>query len=153
YPEPHIRFHIPDASRLTKHKVRPPFYSTKWTLPDGNCMFHAFAKAIGNINHRAARQAAVTHIANNRQSFAPYVDGNIENYIATMAALGEYGDHITLRALSTAFQVGIKVLEQRDNGEYRWVEAAGDRFRQFVVLFYSGEHYENLIASEDVSKA
>lgn len=144
------RFDVPHVRNLTKHKARPTFYSTKWTPTDGNCMFHAFAKALGGMKHRAARKAAIDHIAYNHQQYAHYYDGDLDDYLSEMAKPGTWGDQLALQALSTAFHVAIKVLERRDNGDYHWIVAGNNNNRRFVVLFYNGTHYENLIAAEDV---
>ena len=47
--------------------------------------------------HRELRQAAVEHLQQNPDMYAPYMEGSFEEYCKSMARDGMWGEHITLQ--------------------------------------------------------
>lgn len=153
-----LRFRVPGPNRLIKLPVRPVHYSTKWIAGDGNCLFRAFARAYGDIDHRTARNRAVAHMRSNFARYEPFYSdddheiayGDFGNYLNAMANDGEYGDQLVLQALSEYYHVAIRVLRRGDLDDYVWSETGTGNGERMIKLYYFDRHYENLIAHDEV---
>lgn len=153
-----LRFRVPAPNRLTKLPVRPLHYATRWTRKDGNCLFRAFARAFGDIDHHTARSRAVNHMRSNFARYEPFYSddnhevsyGDFSNYLNVMALDGEYGDQLVLQALSEYYSVTIRVLRRGDMDDYVWSETGTGIGERMIRLYYFDRHYENLIANDEV---
>jgi hypothetical protein len=101
----------------------PDAFKTMWTEPDGNCMFHAFAKAVPGamVDHVMARSAAVHHMRDNWVDFVHFIDDDsVVEYLDKMYQQGTWGDNLTLQALCAVYGVHCFVLKQLVDG-WTWV--------------------------------
>lgn len=146
----------PATTNMNRHVYDGVWWSTRWIKGDGNCMFEAFARAHGDMEASYARKKAVAWMLQNWEDLEPFHsagDGqehkSKDEYVRAMATNGFWGDDLALNALCGAFRVVVKVLKQVQPGEYYWMDA-GQGDGQCLRLFLSGNHYENLFASDEV---
>ena len=149
-------FKVPQVKDLVRLQVRPALYRTRWVDGDGNCMFAAFANAIGDttITHKTVRRAAVRWARNHRDFIGPFVpedEGPLPTYLQNMSRLGTWGDHPTLEAMARAYNVAVAVLKRTESGSLEWFKAGKwDEGTQYIGLYLEGEHYENLVGIDKV---
>lgn len=131
------------------------FYSSKWINPNGDCQFEAFGKAVGPLAAFEARFYACYWLEVHWESVFNFVaagDGQVhhtmESYLGAMRKAGEWGDNITLHALSMAFEVQVWVLKKQD-GRYTWLKVGNQGARR-VYLYLHSNHYENLFHAREV---
>jgi len=79
---------------------------------DGNCQFRALSVALdGNEEgHAALRAQAVQQMKKAPEDYAPFVHEPYSAYLDRLARDGEWGDNLTLQALSDALVCRIKII-------------------------------------------
>lgn len=81
---------------------------------DGNCQYRAISAQLygEETHHGALRSRAVEQLRCKRDRYAPYVhhEGGYDDYLTRMARDGEWGDNVSLQALSDALGCEIRVL-------------------------------------------
>lgn len=149
-------------SQLTAYPSVPPTFFTRWVRGDGNCMFAAFAKALGHLgpqDHLWARKLAVDYMRDNPSKFVPFVPevdtagaNSFSEYLVRMGTVGEWGDHLSLTALAMATRSYVLVLKKRDTWGHMWT-IVGDKGRSHHVfgLYLANGHYENLVVQGQTS--
>lgn len=145
------RFTLPPRNTMVRLNTVPPLLHTQWIPGDGNCMFSAFANAIGTpgISHKTVRRAAIGWARQNKdfvEAFLTEEQGGIFQYLRSMAEQGTWGDHIMLRVLCSAYDVKVVVIKRMEDGRLEWnyvgEREEGDRY---MPLWLAGEHYENMV--------
>lgn len=138
----------PPLRELTRHAVRLSMYSSKWTTPNGNCMFEAFGRAVNDaiLPPSVTRTAAVQWIDANRDAALDRLSTaqTLDKYLTEMAQDGTWGEDLAMFALCEAYKVGVDILK-KDGTRYIWNQV-GDRTnnRRIITLYLEAEHYENL---------
>ncbi|ORY30166.1 OTU-like cysteine protease-domain-containing protein [Naematelia encephala] len=128
----------------------PPTYHTNWIKGDGNCLFAAFAKALGRGTHSEMRSTAVHWIGDNQVDFIDFVPGGhdqaLKKYLEKMSQQGVWGDYLTLGALCEAYKVHVHVLKRGHKGDFTWMEVGDkDKCKTEFWLYLNNHHYENLL--------
>ncbi|WWC65499.1 uncharacterized protein I303_108117 [Kwoniella dejecticola CBS 10117] len=158
-------FKPPPYTQLERLNSKPVTYRTRWTDPDGNCMFKALAKAMGKDMeaHKELRLKAVDYIREHRQDFERFIEvgrddppgedlaARTDRYLDKMAQNGTWGDHLTIQALCSAYKIGIAVLGKMADGNFTWMRtgSAADG-KGYIALSLVDEHYENLFSMQEV---
>lgn len=118
---------------------------------DGNCMFRAISKGLGDEDTRAPSRAALRRMAVTR------IDNQVEwntlrriqtgvrskaAYLREMAKAGTWGTAVELEALAAELGVTICVLFEMTNT----LTTMGDStsMRRTITLYYTGDHYDLL---------
>jgi len=149
------RFQVPSRDLLIRLPTRPVYLRTRWVNGDGNCMFAAFANAMGDIGttHKTVRREAIKWARRNINVIEPFVDDDngVNGYLRNMARLVEWGDHIMLDALCQAYSVAVAVLKKAEDGSLVWLKVGRmEPDTRFLGLYLESEHYENLVTLDDV---
>jgi OTU domain-containing protein 6 len=135
---------------LREHEIRA----------DGHCLYAAVADQLqvrgvpmqdgkSNIQgdgFRVVRNVAANYIAENPDTFVPYLEEDLDSYIAKVRDTGEWGGQIELLALANAYKSKISVLQ--GDGSVVDVGEGEDDARLWVAYyrhgFGLGEHYNSL---------
>jgi OTU domain-containing protein 6 len=95
---------------------------------------------------RVVRNVAANYIAENPDTFVPYLEEDLESYVAKVRDTGEWGGQIELLALANAYKSKISVLQ--GDGSVVDVGEGEDDARLWVAYyrhgFGLGEHYNSL---------
>ena len=104
-------------------------------LADGNCLFRALQRGLGQItvfqrNHEFVRHACVHQIATNAVLNSRFFDErDRQTYLSSMDTLGTYGDELCIAAFCAQFQCAVSVFSP----EYE-VQRFGDHFDQRLLI-------------------
>ena len=104
-------------------------------LADGNCLFRALQRGLGQItvfqrNHEFVRHACVHQIATNAVLNSRFFDErDRQTYLSSMDTLGTYGDELCVAAFCAQFQCAVSVFSP----EYE-VQRFGDHFDQRLLI-------------------
>ena len=84
-------------------------------LPDGNCLFRAFSKALFAVQsgHITLRKLLVTFVESNKGIFKGLCNGTLESHCARMRKASTFGTQAELQAAASLFQVYIYVFYKR----------------------------------------
>jgi hypothetical protein len=141
-------------------------FHTNWTPPDGNCMFHAIARAMGMgpSGHVQLRKDSIKWIRDHKDKYMPFVLQDVHvhghnqafnNYLSVMAQQGEWGDHPVLQALCDCKSLRMSILQKWTNGTFTWThlgKPSNNVDRQKVFwLYLTDHHYENLLSIRQLS--
>ena len=115
---------------------------------DGDCQFHAMSDqlrraALGDWNARQLRMKAVKWLGENREKFTECLDrGRYPDFDAYLRQMNqhEWGDELTLRALSTIFNV--KVIVVSSDSAYRPTIEPHDVSATEPVPLHLGHYHE-----------
>ena len=82
---------------------------------DGNCQFAAISdqlRTVLGVEHSAQslQKDIVKYLRRVRSQVAPFVEGNINDYLQEMAHQTTFGDHLTLQTISDNYSVDIQVV-------------------------------------------
>lgn len=136
---------------------------------DNNCQFHAIATqlalhaaelrikgfaGLASLTHEDLRKRAVRLIAFNKGQFRDHVAGNdIDAYIDRMSKIGEWGDQLTLLALSQALNVNIHLLHA-DGNIIRFPQPANANALTTLHIGFNGfNHYWSLKVKQVLNAA
>jgi OTU domain-containing protein 3 len=121
---------------------------------DGNCLFRAFSDQLCGTEdeHWSFRCQAADSLRANPDDFAPFVDldefDSFDDYVASMACLGEWGDHLVVLALSRALRVNV-CIHQLDQPRWEISNYGPDR-RAVHLSYHDGSHYNSVrLLSDD----
>ena len=94
-------------------------------LPDGNCLFRAFSKALFAVQsgHITLRKLLVTFVESNKGIFKGLCNGTLESHCARMRKASTFGTQAELQAAASLFQVYIYVFYKRSEErgwEWMW---------------------------------
>ncbi|PHJ20074.1 otu family cysteine protease [Cystoisospora suis] len=122
-------FRISSSSSFLKN-LSSSGLKLKYILPDGNCLFRAFADQYSGEQdrHLEYRLAAVKHMEENSElyrCFIPEDEETFDVYIHRMKRLGTWGGQVELQALSEVYQVNLLI--HIYNGEENSHGGDGDR--------------------------
>lgn len=146
-------------------------------VSDGACQFRALAhQLLGNEHHHAVvRQVAVAHMRRHAEFFSLYFEGRgFENYTSKMAKPTTWGDELTLRAVTEAFDCVAHVITSESANWYlvyraeagAWVGADADvetvlshaglrpppRGKDVILSYISPIHYNAVAALETAAQ-
>lgn len=153
-----------DIPNCAIKKVPPKFVTptkgvtychTRWVKGDGNCQFSAFARAVGNgVTHTSARNSAIQWIMSHPSDFAPFIERErgqsqsqaLANYLQKMSQSGQWGDNLTLEAMTRSHKAYVLVLKRSDTGHMAW-SRHGHRDSAVTLfwLYLANSHYEHLL--------
>ena len=81
-------------------------------IGDGNCLFRAIGFVLygTEMAHEKVRELLVQFVSENRGSFRPYIDGDIETYLAKMKYTRVWGTAVELLAVTALLQIPVFTL-------------------------------------------
>ena len=87
----------------------------------GNCLFRAIAFVLygTEMAHEKIRELLVQFVSENRGSFRPYIDGDLESYLAKMKCTRVWGTAVELLAVASLLQIPVLTLIPHVN-TYKW---------------------------------
>jgi OTU domain-containing protein 6 len=127
---------------------------------DGHCLYAAVADQlqirgvplqdertkVQGDGFRVVRNVAANYIADNPDTFLPYLEEDVDSYVVKIRNTGEWGGQIELLALANAYKSKISVLQ--GDGSVVDVGEGEDDERLWVAYyrhgFGLGEHYNSL---------
>ncbi|CAE7253458.1 unnamed protein product [Symbiodinium sp. CCMP2592] len=156
------------AATGTKKPKSVPFPSTAQVIPNkggGDCLFHALAQAVGEvegrkIGHRQVRAALADWVAANAETLKPHWDGlgpdskdlqasGFTAYCDAIRMQGSWGGYLEIFATSVAH--GLNVLVLCRDAVHKFPANAQDR-GHYIVLKYDAAHYEYVrVESKDIA--
>ncbi|CAE7204304.1 pol [Symbiodinium sp. CCMP2592] len=156
------------AATGTKKPKSVPFPSTAQVIPNkggGDCLFHAVAQAVGEvegrkIGHRQVRAALADWVAANAETLKPHWDGlgpdskdlqasGFTAYCDAIRMQGSWGGYLEIFATSVAH--GLNVLVLCRDAVHKFPANAQDR-GHYIVLKYDAAHYEYVrMESKDIA--
>ncbi|WWC67416.1 uncharacterized protein I206_101324 [Kwoniella pini CBS 10737] len=156
-------FKPPAYTTLERLNSKPVTYRTRWTDPDGNCLFKALAKAMGSpqVTHQDLRLKAVNYMRDHQEDYERFVEigkddppgedlaARFNRYLDNMAKDGTWGDHLTIKALCSVLNIAIAVLGKMSDGTFSWMRTGSDP-KGYIALSLVSEHYENLFSMQEV---
>ena len=76
-------------------------------MGDGNCLFRAIAFVLygSEMAREKIRELLVQFVSENRGSFRPYIDGELESYLAKMKYTRVWGTAVELLAVASLLQI------------------------------------------------
>ena len=76
-------------------------------MGDGNCLFRAIAFVLygSEMAREKIRELLVQFVSENRGSFRPYIDGDLESYLAKMKYTRVWGTAVELLAVASLLQI------------------------------------------------
>mmetsp|Transcript_6481 Transcript_6481/g.15977 ORF Transcript_6481/g.15977 Transcript_6481/m.15977 type:complete len:459 (+) Transcript_6481:139-1515(+) len=79
---------------------------------DGNCQFRSLSRELYGTQqyHQVVRKLVCDFMAAHSDDFAPFVDGEFDDYLRDMRRDRNWGDELSLRAAADCFSVGITVV-------------------------------------------
>lgn len=111
---------------------------------DGNCQFRAMSNALHgtDIYHSDVRNCVVNELGTNWVKYKPFVS-DPDTYIAKMSRSGTFGDNVTLKAFSNAYNHGVAVIDK--SGSILLIRH-GDDPRDYITLVYDPfkQHYNSV---------
>lgn len=113
---------------------------------DGNCQFRSLAKQLFGDpeKHPVVREKATKYMNRHRRRFEPYLGPDFDRYLADMSKIGTWGDELTLRASSEAFNCMITVITcDRTNWYVRYIPEGALQGEVFLA-FHNPCHYNAL---------
>ncbi|KAG2378493.1 hypothetical protein C9374_008132 [Naegleria lovaniensis] len=113
---------------------------------DGNCQFRSVSDQLyGDQNqYQKIRIGCVEYMMNNPDMFAPFVcDESFEDYCKNMKKDTEWGDNLTLQAISVAFNVNIRV-HQLAKPSFDIVNYNDPNSKLIQLSYHLGEHYNSV---------
>ncbi|ORY68734.1 uncharacterized protein BCR38DRAFT_424177 [Pseudomassariella vexata] len=154
---------IEKTSLLSQFKANG--LTEKEIQPDGHCLFSAVADQLVQLSipissshgedetklppYKAVRRKATEYMKAHPDDFAPFLEEDFEGYVAKMRDTAEWGGQLELAALSKAYGVDIKVVQ---DGRTETIESGGQgekEGRRIWLAYYRhgyglGEHYNSL---------
>ena len=141
----------------------------------GACLFRCFAIMcpswcpMGSDDHDVLRQAAVNHIRDNRNLYAPHMtldiaagqegrpvetDADFEQYLDWMSKKGHYGGEVELKALATITQLQPVIFMSMGNGQFvnpEYPVRDDVQSANLIELVYHGRNHYDLAVRMHVS--
>lgn len=118
--------------------------------PDGHCLYSACAHSLPSdlpLDYKSVRRAAATFIATHPDDFAPFMEEPVQSYIHKIKDTAEWGGHLELQAIASAYHVAINVLHA--NGNIDKITPEQTPTEEIWLSYYRhsfglGEHYNAL---------
>lgn len=124
---------------------------------DGNCQFRALSVQLygDESQHAAIRQLVIKQMLQSRDRYEGYMLGSYEEYVTRMALDGEWGDNVTLQAVSDIFNCQIHVLTDQPGSELLELNpeaqpelgaaAARPKQQALCLAFLTEVHYDAVV--------
>ena len=126
---------------------------------DGNCQFRALAHGLfgDQEDHQRVRDTCVEHMRRRRGEYEVFFGDAFDEYASSMASARTWGDELTLRACSDAFQCVIHVVQSTAENWYLVYEPQteeGDgresrRRKRLFLTYVSPVHYNSFTREGD----
>lgn len=117
-------------------------YEIENVAGDGNCLFHAVARQLGDLTHQELRSLAVNYIIEHPRDFDEFMVENISSYIDSMSKEGTWADNLVIQALANALGININIF-RADDGTINRIVPTGTEVldTSAILLLYTGNHY------------
>lgn len=128
---------------------------TEKVIPgDGNCQFSAVSDQLyGTPKHsKQVRKMCIAQLAENPREYSPFVSGfhTYSEYLKRMSKQGEWGDNITLQAISDLFGLRIRLITSYAGGVVQ-VEPKEMRSSRILWLsFFAELHYNSVYPAGEI---
>ena len=134
-------------------------------LPDGNCLFRAFSKALFAVQsgHLTLRKLLVSFIESNERIFRGLCNGTLQSHCVRMRNASTFGTQAELQAAASLFQVCVYVFHKRSEErgwEWMWykphdkeklnrsvisIPEAPDNFHIEILYNEAGAHFDLIV--------
>lgn len=120
---------------------------------DGNCQFRALAHQLrgSEADHRIVRELVVDQLRVFGELYREYVPDDYNEYCAVMAKDGEWGDHVTLKAVADVYNTRIVVLTSYEGAVFTEIEPRHEERKRPVLLSFWAEVHYNALQPQDES--
>ena len=159
----------PPVTNCISAQVLPVLHTQRRTidvmLPDGNCLFRAFTKALFAVQsgHITLRKLLVTFIESNGRVFKGLCNGTLQSHCARMRKVSTFGTQAKLQAAAPLFQVFVYVFYKRSEErgwEWMWykpyskerfncsdidIPEAPDNFCTEILCNEAGSHFDLIV--------
>lgn len=123
---------------------------------DGNCLFRSVCHQVygDDRNHATVRARCMRYVRSNKKHFKQFVDGDFDQYCASRAKDGVWGDNLEIVALAELFDRPVEVwsreapLNPDGTLEPMRVVQADESSRPVVQIrltYHGGRHYNSLV--------
>lgn len=152
--------------RQLQEELQPLGLTFEDIRADGHCLFTSIAHQLALRNreqlkrgaHQEMRQIATSYMLENRQSYAPFVEGDFDAYCSRMANTADWGGQIEIQALAEALKTPIEVYSA-NQPKTTMGEVFGSQGLEPLRLSYHkeyyalGEHYNSVVPEGSVGAA
>ena len=134
-------------------------------LPDGNCLFRAFSKALFAVQsgHFTLRKLLVNFIESNERLFRGLCNDTLQSHCARMRKATTFGTQAELQAAASLFQVFVYVFykhSEERGWEWMWykpyskeklnysaisIPKAPDNFHIEILYNEAGSHFDLIV--------
>lgn len=117
-------------------------YEIENVAGDGNCLFHAVARQLGNLTHQELRALAVNYILEHLEDFDGFMAEDVGSYIDAMSREGTWADNLIIQALANVLGININIF-RADDGAINRIAPTGIEALDTspILLLYTGNHY------------
>jgi OTU domain-containing protein 6 len=160
-----------EASTMTDHRAKESEYMKKVFAthglvekdidPDGHCLFSAVADQLSQSGipsgrtdssepeYKTVRRAAAAFMAENGDDFAPFLEDDLETYVARIRDTAEWGGQLELTALARRYGAEIRVVQDGRMERIGEQDGAHKTPKVLWLAYYRhgyglGEHYNSL---------
>ncbi|XP_022108501.1 putative bifunctional UDP-N-acetylglucosamine transferase and deubiquitinase ALG13 isoform X2 [Acanthaster planci] len=120
----------------------------KITAKDGSCLFRAVAEQVFHTqaHHLKVREACVQYMENNKDRFAPFIEGPFEEHLLKLKNPKEWAGQVEISALSLMYKRDFLVYQNPGIGAFNVTQ---NGFTEKVVLCFShGNHYDSVYSKK-----
>ncbi|XP_033631678.1 putative bifunctional UDP-N-acetylglucosamine transferase and deubiquitinase ALG13 isoform X2 [Asterias rubens] len=118
----------------------------KVTAKDGSCLFRAVAEQVFHTQalHVKVREACIQYMENNKDRFAPFVEGPFDHHLYKLKNPKEWAGQVEISALSLMYKRDFHVYQEPGMGAFNVTQ---NGFPDKVVLCFShGNHYDSVFS-------
>jgi ankyrin repeat protein len=116
-------------------------YEIENVAGDGNCLFHAVARQLGDLTYQELRALAVNYILEHLEEFHGFMAEDISVYIETMSKEGTWADNLIIQALANALGININIFRADDGTINRITPTNAESLNDPILLLFTGNHY------------
>jgi hypothetical protein len=121
---------------------------------DGNCQFSAVSDQLyGTPRHsKQIRKMCLAQLAENPRDYSPFVSGftTYADYLRRMARQGEWGDNVTLQAISDLFGLRVRLVTSYHSGVVQVEPKVMRSSRILWLSFFAELHYNSVYPAGEV---
>jgi hypothetical protein len=146
-----------DASTVRKRRARAALVKERvaalnlvpqYVNGDGNCQFTAVARSLGfpDDSHRQLRQEVVAFLETHASDYEAFQTDGWQQYLENLRS-GEWGDNLTLLAMSRMFGCSFRVVSDNSDGTILEIgaDASTDESSTITLAHYGEIHYESTV--------
>ncbi len=116
-------------------------YEIENVAGDGNCLFHAVARQLGDLTYQELRALAVNYILEHLEEFHGFMAEDISVYIENMSREGTWADNLVIQALANALGININIFRADDGTINRITPTNAESLNNPILLLFTGNHY------------